>query len=62
MCHKQPALEKQLRLAMNKTYCDLRLSSTVTTIKEDEDFTYVEYTDAKGESHRVRAKVLVGAD
>lgn len=62
MSHKQPALEKQLRLAMNKTFCNLRSNSTVVAIEEDEEFVYVEYRDENGQTRKVRAKFLVGAD
>ncbi|KFZ13759.1 hypothetical protein V502_06464 [Pseudogymnoascus sp. VKM F-4520 (FW-2644)] len=60
--HKQPALEKQLRLAMNETFCNLRSNSTVVAIEEDEEFVYVEYRDGNGQTRKVRAKFLVGAD
>lgn len=62
MTHKQPALEKQLRLAMDKTYCNLRSGSTVVAIEESEDFVYVEYKDKNGQNRKIRAKFLVGAD
>jgi 2-polyprenyl-6-methoxyphenol hydroxylase-like FAD-dependent oxidoreductase len=62
MCHKQSALENQLRLGMNKTFCSLRSDSTVVAIEEDETFVYVEYKDENGQDRKVRAKFLVGAD
>ncbi|KFY79038.1 hypothetical protein V499_01921 [Pseudogymnoascus sp. VKM F-103] len=62
MSHKQPALENQLRLAMNKTFCNLRSNSTVVAIEEVEEYVYVEYRDGAGQNRKVRAKFLVGAD
>jgi 2-polyprenyl-6-methoxyphenol hydroxylase-like FAD-dependent oxidoreductase len=62
MSHKQPALEKHLRLAMNNTLCNLRSGSTVVAIQEDKDFVYVEYRDENGQNRTARAKFLVGAD
>lgn len=62
MSHKQPALEKQLRLAMNETFCNLRSNSTVVAIEEDQEFVCVEYRDGNGQTRKVRAKFLVGAD
>mgnify|MGYP001573444410 FL=1 len=47
---------------MNKTYCNLRLGSTVVAIEEDDDFAYVEYRDENDQNRKVRAKFLVGAD
>lgn len=62
MSHKQPVLEKHLRLAMNQTFCDLRSNSTITSIAEDENRVYVDYTDGSGQLHKVCAKFFVGAD
>ncbi|OBT81661.1 hypothetical protein VE02_10134 [Pseudogymnoascus sp. 03VT05] len=62
MSHKQPVLEKHLRLAMNKTFCHLRLNSTITAIGEDENLVHVEYTDGNGQKQKVCAKFFVGAD
>lgn len=47
---------------MNKTFCNLRSNSTVVAIEEDEEFVYIEYTDGDGQTRKVRAKFLVGAD
>ncbi|KAK5107149.1 hypothetical protein LTR62_001674 [Meristemomyces frigidus] len=63
ICHKQPILEKHLRSAMDKTSkCDLRVSSTVTSISEDDDWVYTSYTTADGSQKTVRSKFTVGAD
>jgi 2-polyprenyl-6-methoxyphenol hydroxylase-like FAD-dependent oxidoreductase len=63
ICHKQPELEKYLRAAMHATqYSQLRPSSTVTKISEDENWVYCHYLSANGKARRVRSKFLVGAD
>ncbi|RDW75503.1 hypothetical protein BP6252_06645 [Coleophoma cylindrospora] len=63
ICHKQPALEASLRKAMSKAgYSDLRLSSTITSISEDEDWVYARYTDSLGAERKIKSKFLVGAD
>ncbi len=63
ICHKQPVLEKHLRCAALKSkHADIRCSSTLTSISEDEDWVYVTYTDAKGEERRIRGKFLAAAD
>lgn len=63
ICHKQPRIEYHLRERMRESgFSDLRVSSTVESIREDDDFVYATYTDAEGKSHEVRAKYLVGAD
>lgn len=63
ICHKQPRIEYHLRERMRESgFSDLRVSSTVESIREDEDWVYATYTDDEGKSHEVRAKYLVGAD
>ena len=63
VCHKQPVLEKCLRQAMaSTTYSDLRSSSKVIEISEDEDWVYCRYEDASGVTRRLRSKFYVGAD
>ncbi|KAF1931940.1 putative monooxygenase [Didymella exigua CBS 183.55] len=63
VCHKQPAIEKHLRSRIEDLAdSQLRLTATVTSISEDEDWVYVTYTDASGQERRMRAKFLVGAD
>lgn len=63
ICHKQPALERSLRVAMDSTHhSDLRPGATVTNIWEGDAWVYCQYTDANGADRRVRSKFLVGAD
>ncbi len=63
MCHKQPILERCLRgVIEQQTNSDLRTSSTVQMISEDEDYVYATYTNQDGEEKKLRAKYLVGAD
>ncbi|RFU31743.1 hypothetical protein B7463_g4613, partial [Scytalidium lignicola] len=62
ICHKQPALEKYLRETMSSTpFSELRSSSTVTKISEDEDWVYCHYLAPDGSERRIRSKFLVGA-
>ncbi|KFZ01298.1 hypothetical protein V500_00813 [Pseudogymnoascus sp. VKM F-4518 (FW-2643)] len=61
--HRQPVLEKYLRLAATRTdYSQIRSSCTVTQIDEDDDWVYCQYSDASGNSQSIRAKFVVGAD
>lgn len=63
ICHKQPALERSLRDAMERThYSELRSNATVTSICENENWVYCKYTDVNGMERRIRSKFLVGAD
>ncbi|GFF61360.1 hypothetical protein IFM62136_04984 [Aspergillus lentulus] len=63
ICHKQPVLEKKLREAMSaSSTCSLRSESTVVDLKEDDNWTYCIYRNAKGTEHRIRARFFVGAD
>jgi 2-polyprenyl-6-methoxyphenol hydroxylase-like FAD-dependent oxidoreductase len=63
ICHKQPVLEANLRLAMKRSdFCDLRVSSTLTSISEGNEWVYATYEDDRGVEYRLRAKFLVGAD
>ena len=48
-------------MAKNR-HSDLRVRSTVLSIREDEDWVYVKYTDKDGQEHRIRGRFLVGAD
>lgn len=63
MTHKQPVLERAVRdrLADNK-WSDLRTSSTINGIHEDESQVVVTYVDASGETQRLSGLFLVGAD
>lgn len=61
--HKQPTLEKHLRLAMTSTeYSIFRPGCTLTCISENEDWVYVTYRDPSGAEKQVRGRFLVGAD
>ncbi|KAH8700879.1 putative monooxygenase [Talaromyces proteolyticus] len=63
ICHKQPALEKTLRSKMAANgFSELRSRCSVTGLREDENWTYCEYTDSSGATRRVRSKFFVGAD
>ncbi|KAI5459548.1 hypothetical protein BGZ63DRAFT_489381 [Mariannaea sp. PMI_226] len=63
ICHKQPAIEKHLRSKINNySHSDLRLGSSVTSIREDANWVYVTYQEASGKQREIRAKFLVGAD
>lgn len=61
--HRQPVLEKYLRMAAaTQDSSQLRSSSTVTQIEEDQDWVYCQYADNTGTQKMVRTKFLVGAD
>jgi 2-polyprenyl-6-methoxyphenol hydroxylase-like FAD-dependent oxidoreductase len=63
ICHKQPVLEKNLRMAAAATKCSqLRTGCTVTSIVELENCVEVSYQQHGGETQRIRGKYLVGAD
>lgn len=63
LCHKQPALEKNLREAMSHSrFCALRSQSTVYELCEDEQWIYCKYRDAQGAERRIRARFFVGTD
>lgn len=63
ICHKQPVLERSIRGVIEKQKsCEIRLGSTVTSISEDNDYTYVFYADKDGQSRTIRSKFFVGAD
>ncbi|KAH6995133.1 hypothetical protein EDB80DRAFT_815264 [Ilyonectria destructans] len=63
ICHKQPAIERHLRSKINNySHSDLRLGSTITSIREDPNWVYATYEDASGKKREVRGKFLVGAD
>jgi len=62
ICHKQPVLEKHIRLASAATKCSqLRTGCTVTSIAELDDCVEVIYQRHGGETQRVRGKYLVWA-
>ncbi|KIX03110.1 uncharacterized protein Z518_06660 [Rhinocladiella mackenziei CBS 650.93] len=63
ICHKQPAMEKAIRDQIEKTpLSEIRTECTVTGVSEDCDMAYVEYTNSRGETKRLKAPFLVGAD
>ncbi|EXJ82936.1 hypothetical protein A1O3_06753 [Capronia epimyces CBS 606.96] len=63
ICHKQPAMEKAIRDQIKKIpYSEIRTESTVIGVSEKGDTVQVEYLDAKGQHHTLKASFLVGAD
>ena len=60
---RQPILEKYVRIAATShDSSQIRSSSTVNHIEEDEDWVYCQYLDASGEQKKIRSKFLVGCD
>jgi 2-polyprenyl-6-methoxyphenol hydroxylase-like FAD-dependent oxidoreductase len=60
---KQPTMEKHLRSVITDSlYSDVRVQSTVTGISEDEEWVYVNYSGADGETRHIKSRFLVGAD
>ncbi|CAG9942525.1 unnamed protein product [Clonostachys rosea f. rosea IK726] len=63
ICHKQPVIETNLRSRLvAEPTSDVRLGSTVTSIREDEQWVYVTYQDAAGQEKHIRSRFVVGAD
>ncbi|KIX10084.1 uncharacterized protein Z518_01165 [Rhinocladiella mackenziei CBS 650.93] len=63
ICHKQPAMEKNIRLTASRCSCSqLRLGSTIVAIEEDRDWVRAKYVDDNGQTKWIRGKFLVGAD
>lgn len=63
ICHKQPVLEKHLRLAAAATkHAQLRSGCTVTSIVELDDCVEVTYQCHGDQTKQLRGKFLVGAD
>ncbi|KAG9194976.1 hypothetical protein G6011_00096 [Alternaria panax] len=63
LCHKQPAIETHLRSKITSSKnSELRLGATVTSIREDDTWTYTTYTLPNGSQHHLGSKFLVGAD
>ncbi|ETI26137.1 hypothetical protein G647_02914 [Cladophialophora carrionii CBS 160.54] len=63
ICHKQPAMEKAIRDKLQiLPSSQIRTESTVIGISEDDKRVTVEYTDAHGDTHKLSAPFLVGAD
>ncbi|KAJ9603784.1 hypothetical protein H2200_011970 [Cladophialophora chaetospira] len=63
IAHKQPLMEKYLRLAASGCpSSQLRLGSTVVNIEEDSQWIYAKYAGDNGTERRIRGKFLVGAD
>ncbi|PNP47870.1 hypothetical protein TGAMA5MH_00922 [Trichoderma gamsii] len=63
MCHKQPCIEKHLRSQIKALgVAEIHLGAHVTSIHEDENWVYANYTDESNQSRTVRGKFLIGAD
>ncbi|KAH8884980.1 FAD/NAD(P)-binding domain-containing protein [Thozetella sp. PMI_491] len=63
ICHKQPALEDSLRKVLHSCpSSELRVSSTVYSIAEDDEWVYLDYRNKAGHSTKLRGKFLVAAD
>ncbi|KIW76003.1 hypothetical protein Z517_10748 [Fonsecaea pedrosoi CBS 271.37] len=63
IAHKQPVMEKHLRMAANSCpSSQLRLGSTIVGIEENEDSVQAQYIDNNGTEHTIRGKFFVGAD
>ncbi|KPI43783.1 3-(3-hydroxy-phenyl)propionate/3-hydroxycinnamic acid hydroxylase [Cyphellophora attinorum] len=61
--HCQPILEKHLRqIIASHPSSQLRCSSTVTEIHEDDKWVYCQYEGASGALKTIRSKYLVGCD
>lgn len=43
-------------------FSELRSGYSVVSLCEDEDWTYCEYADSKGDIHRIKSRFFVGAD
>ncbi|PVH73617.1 FAD/NAD(P)-binding domain-containing protein [Cadophora sp. DSE1049] len=63
MSHRQPIMEKHLRLAASRySCCELRSSCTVTHIEEDDENVYCHYENSSRSRKTIRSKFLVGCD
>ncbi len=63
IAHKQPLMEKYLRLAATSSpSSQLRLGSTVVGIEEDAEWIQAKYINDDGAERTIRGKFLVGAD
>ncbi|EEA23552.1 hypothetical protein TMatcc_002429 [Talaromyces marneffei ATCC 18224] len=63
ICHKQPELERHLRDKMAENgLSQLRSGCSVTNLSETKEWTYCEYIDSEGNTHRIRSRFFVGAD
>lgn len=63
ICHKQPAMEKAIRDRIQSLpSSEIRTESTVKGVSENNDEVTVEYEDANGETRKLSAPYLVGAD
>lgn len=63
ICHKQPVMEKNIRLAASKcSHSEIRLGTTVVAIEEDNDCVRARYIDENGEEQCIQGKFFVGAD
>ena len=56
-------LEKAIRgVIQENAFSDLRVGSTIVSVREDNGFVYVEYTSADGILRKMRSRFTVGAD
>lgn len=61
--HKQPAMEKAIRERISALpSSEVRAGATLTSISEDAERVVVEYQDAEGDTRKLAAAFLVGAD
>ncbi|KAH8705419.1 hypothetical protein BGW36DRAFT_456886 [Talaromyces proteolyticus] len=63
MCHNQPVMEKHLRSRIEELKVgELRVGCRVISIREDDEWVYVQYVDDRDHQKSIRARFLVGAD
>jgi 2-polyprenyl-6-methoxyphenol hydroxylase-like FAD-dependent oxidoreductase len=63
MCHKQPAIETNLRSQITKSeHSTLRTSCTLASLSEDANWVYATYIDPRGKECKIRATFAVGCD
>ncbi|OAL35503.1 hypothetical protein AYO20_05122 [Fonsecaea nubica] len=63
IAHKQPVMEKHLRMAASSCpSSQLWLGSTIVDIEENEDSVQAQYIDNNGTQSTIRGKFFVGAD
>ncbi|KAJ5779825.1 monooxygenase [Penicillium paradoxum] len=63
LAHKQPVMEKYLRVAMGQSkVSELRSNCTLISLSEDLEWVYAIYTDASGQEKKIRSRFLAAAD
>ncbi|OAP61174.1 hypothetical protein AYL99_03375 [Fonsecaea erecta] len=63
ICHKQPVMEKNIRMVANSCpSSQLRLGSTIVGIEEERDFVRAQYIDKNGTQRTIQGRFFVGAD